>query len=445
MSTHHSSLLICLLLTCSVFLHAQPSSGQPEVGKPLPDFHLPRVTQYKKSQASRDDFKGKWLFLDFWFTGCTTCIHSLPKVNRIHQQFKNDIHWVMVGMNNYDFDKDNKAIERLYEKLRVSQGLQMISAYDSVLHKRWSVATMPHIIIIDPEGIVRYITDGRDITAEKIHALITGKPVSFFPKTNQPAPAWNPEPEPGNQRQPVFRSILTAWNGEKQDGGYPLDEYVRYPKIWPNGYNLAMVNLYWLYNTAYLGKYYFKYPQDPLYGEVFPLPVLELRDTTRFHYDYTDGKGKGLYNYNLLLPAEQVTKENLMLAMQQDLQRAFPYQGTVEYRNMPVWMLVLKSGNHNRLTTKGGTPDNSATREVPAAGFAVRNVPVKTFLNTLTRYLAEKETIPFIDGTGITTNIDITIQADLTNLASVKKELNKNGLDLIKATKRMQTLVIRDQ
>src|SRR5260221_7153547 len=174
---------IVVLSLISVLSWAQKSlpsdSAKPEVGKPLPDFTLNNVTHFKKRKVSSNDFRGKWLFLDFWFTGCTACIHSFRKVNAFHKEFKNDLNWVMVGIND---TKHNKGIQELYEKLRIKQNLEMPVAYDSVLSEKWDVHSMPHIIIVDPSGVVRYITGGRNITAEKIRYLVNGKEVSIYPK-----------------------------------------------------------------------------------------------------------------------------------------------------------------------------------------------------------------------------------------------------------------------
>ncbi len=60
----------------------------------------------------------------------------------------------------------------MFEKLRVKKGLNISSAYDSVLEKRWDIQSMPHIVIVDPEGIVRYITSGADMDQQKIQALM---------------------------------------------------------------------------------------------------------------------------------------------------------------------------------------------------------------------------------------------------------------------------------
>lgn len=419
---------------------------RPEVGKPCPEFTLKHVTHYTKKQVTLNDFKGKWLFLDFWFTGCTTCIKSFPKINELQQKFKDDVQFLMVGQND---KKYNKNIEEVFEKLTIKQGLNITSAYDSILAGRWDIRAMPHIVIIDPQGIVRYITDGRDMTKEKMRGLLNGESVTFYPKDLvRPRFDGNLIGNNGSyfpRDKILYHSILTKWNGEDQNGGYAIDRWVTFPfSEWEKGFQFAMVNLHWLYNTAYLGRYYFKHFGDSLYGKVYHFPVLELQDSTLFEYSYGEDFGKGLYNYSLLVPSNMVTKENIMKYMQQDLARTFNFLASVEIREMPVWKLVAKPGTAEKIKTKGGITYNSASEASIAAGFEVRNFPINDFKMLLCFYLNETERHPFIDGTGIKDNIDIKIDADLTNLQDVKIELQKKGMDLIKAYKRMKVLVVRD-
>src|SRR6186997_2923804 len=39
----------------------------PVVGEAMPEFLLRNVEYYSKSEVTLDDFKGKWLMLDFWY------------------------------------------------------------------------------------------------------------------------------------------------------------------------------------------------------------------------------------------------------------------------------------------------------------------------------------------------------------------------------------------
>ena len=156
---------------------ADSDTALPEIGKPIPEFTL-NVHYFKTKSVSINDFKGKWLFLDFWFAGCGACIQSFPSVNSHYKEFRNDLTWLMVGSIGSRFTDT----QTLYEKLRAKQNLEMPVAYDSVLVNKWNVHSYPHIIIVDPAGIVHSITSGRDLTTEKIRQLVKGDRVSFYPK-----------------------------------------------------------------------------------------------------------------------------------------------------------------------------------------------------------------------------------------------------------------------
>lgn len=417
-----------------------PYGPQPEVGKPMTDFTLDNITHYKTKKASLTDFKGKWLFLDFWFTGCIACIKAMPKVSALQQQFKDDVQFVLVGEND---TKHNKGIETLYEKLRIKHDLRLASAYDSVLVNKWGISSMPYVIIINPAGIVQAITNGSVMEAEKIADLIAGKEVKFSPRSRSEMPLFTPANGTGTKRNMVYQSLLTKWNGEEQRMRDRIEHEIKYLKD-STGMNFSAVPLEWLYKWAYLGLVYLDSPRDSLYGQVYPAPVLEIEDSTPFQYDYTKTEDSGIYNYSLLAPPSKVSVPYVMNIMQNDLQNAFGYEVVIENRMMPVWNLMVISGAAKKLTTKGGetyfkSHDGSAT----ITGFTLKNVPMQRLLNTITWSIYANQP-PYFDATGITDNIDITIDALLTDREEIRKALQKNGLDLALGEKEFQVIVIRD-
>lgn len=433
---------IWMIATLSVWgLRAFGGGHLPEVGKPLPAFELNHVTHYHKSRVTADAFKGRWLVLDFWFTGCTACIKSFPKMSALQAHFKDRIQFIAVGLKD---GKRHQGTEKLFESLREKMGLQLVAAYDSALFKQWKITAMPYLVIVNPEGIVHSITDGRDMTKEKLEELVNHKPAKFFLHHSAPRPAFSVESNALKPQDILCRSVLTRWNGERQNGGYDLRLYAGVlDRDSSKAYELAMVHLGWLYNLAYHGRSHFRWPGDSLYGKVSPYPVLEIMDAAPFAYSYSVDVGKGMYNYHLRLPPPQ-TVESVKEAMQQDLKRAFGYRVSVETRSMPVWKLVAKPGTAEKLRTKGGEPVKPWTRGSTAAGFEARNVTMKVLFKTLIELLSDGVAEPFIDATGIVGNVDFSIQADMTDLEAVGQALRKQGLDLVKGEKDMKVLVIRD-
>ncbi len=144
-------------------------------------FKLSDVHYFASQKVTLETFKGKWLFLDFWFTGCTSCINSFPKINRLQQKFGDRATFMLVGLNE---TQRNKDIVQLYEKFRKGQKLNIPIAYDSILVTRWKINSMPHVLIINPEGVLYNISDGRDFTENNIRSLLDGDTVKMWTKND---------------------------------------------------------------------------------------------------------------------------------------------------------------------------------------------------------------------------------------------------------------------
>lgn len=418
---------------------AQNSLELPMVGKPMPDFSLSDVTHYSDRNLSLSDFKGKWLFLDFWFVGCTSCVKSFSKINLLQRKFKTQIQYVLVGKNDKRY---NKGIKELFEKLRVKQGLDIISAYDTVLVNRWGIVSMPHIYIVDPNGIVRAITDGRDVTEQKIQDLVDGKNVSFFEKdADRPLFDSNNKLRLNNDKV-IYQSLLTAWNGETQIMWKDLKIPVEHVKLSQMAsIDISMVPLIWLYNWAYLGHCSWDNLRDSLYGKVYPRPIFDVLDSSLFIADYVNNFGHGTYNYSLKAPSSKISVHYVMDVLRFDLKKIFGYDVKFVTRKMPVWILKSKPNAFKKLQTKGGTANISGSGG--AAGFIMTNQPMDVFLIMLMQY-ANSDGVPCFDETGFVGNIDITLDALMTDVDDVKRALKKNGLGLSVELREMEVMVIKD-
>lgn len=409
--------------------------GQPEVGKPMPPFHFDNVTHYSKTEVSLTDYKGQWLILHFWFTGCVSSIKNLPEIHAFREKFRGRAEFLLVGINEEKMFF-GKGIEQLFERLCEKQNLDIPSAYDSVLFRKWGIGSMPHIIIVDPQGIVRAITNGQDMTENKIRDLLDGKAVSFYAKDIE-RPVFNPQKGVPSNRV-IYQSILAKWDGEKQS--------VPDVRFYPNqamspGYGASFVTLYQLYNLAYTGKAQWN-GKDSLYQKVYPRPVLDLSDSTFFEFDYRSLKG--FYNYNLVTREGKVDERTVMEIMQKELENIFGYEVSVEQRNVRVWKLIAQPDAVERLKTKGGAHFFSDLGgSGGAAGFTLRNERMSILLDLVKRYLDTGQ-VPFFDETGISHNIDITLDALMTDLKQIRAALQMNGIDLVLGKKSMNVLVIKD-
>lgn len=405
----------------------------PTVGQPCPDFTLSNVENYSKNTLSLKDVKGKWLILDFWSQSCKVCIASFPKVNRLQQQFKDEVQFVLVGNSS---KKYNAGIIDLYDRISVKQNLDLAISFDSLLFDRFGVSVTPYIIIIDPNGIVRALTYTDDINEKTIGALLAGDPVNF---NHNPNPiekaelnvqtAFPPQYYPPNDPGLVHYSFLSKWNDRT-----PVAIYTKIDRNINSGwFRGTAMSLNRLYLIAYLGTSGWS-DKDSLYAKFWSKPILELADTSLFFEEFSTKKG--LYTYCLAINKEKANQSSLQRAMQADLYKLLGYHVKIEDRKMPCWFLVRTSDKPP--LTKG----EAEKRFADAAGGRFSNIPIHRLLGSIWSF-HQGQSI-FIDHTEITGNVDINLEANMFDLEQINQSLQSQGLKLIKGVKKMKVLVIRD-
>ncbi|MFK7961405.1 MAG: TlpA family protein disulfide reductase [Phycisphaerales bacterium] len=118
---------------------------------------------------SLDDLKGKVVVLDFWATWCGPCISSFPKVAELTERY-NGYDVAVIGVTSLqgthygadgnrvdcsdDPDKEYSLMPGFMDAKDVSWTVAF--AAQDVFNPDYGVQGIPHVAIIDPEGIVRY-------------------------------------------------------------------------------------------------------------------------------------------------------------------------------------------------------------------------------------------------------------------------------------------------
>ena len=111
--------------------------------------------------------KGKFLLIDFWGPSCAPCRKGIPDLNEFSKKFKKDL--VVIGM----CGQKEEQVRAMKEPV-----IEYYSAIDTkkVLHKALGITAVPHAILVDPEGIVRWegypLLKGHELTAEIIEEII---------------------------------------------------------------------------------------------------------------------------------------------------------------------------------------------------------------------------------------------------------------------------------
>lgn len=91
--------------------------------------------------------QGKFVLIDFWATWCGPCRKAIPELNKYQEEFKDNL--IVIGIS----DEPKSKIDQMKSPI-----INYYSAIDTKerLEKRYKVKGIPHCVLIDPKGIVRW-------------------------------------------------------------------------------------------------------------------------------------------------------------------------------------------------------------------------------------------------------------------------------------------------
>lgn len=117
-------------------------------GQPVKDFTQNDVNG---KPVKISDFKGKYLFIDFWASWCGPCRQENPNVLKAYQSFK-DKGFEVLGISlDTDAEKWKKAIEE--DKLPWTQ-VSDLQGFRNEIARYYGIQAIPFSFLVDPNGVI---------------------------------------------------------------------------------------------------------------------------------------------------------------------------------------------------------------------------------------------------------------------------------------------------
>ena len=399
------------------------------IGDSLPPMTFTNIFNKPDASISLNDYKGKLIIIDFWNRWCGACIEAFPKMEKLQNEFGDKIKILLVTN-----DKDKELI-KLFKRVKLP-ALTIISN-DSVLNSMFPHVAVPHHVWLNPKGRIQFITDGYNATAQNVSKVLEGKDVKLHIK---------------NEATDVDEDS-DLW----KEGKGRLQKYI-------NNYSFAMTKINEIGTTSYTftrdtvnNTCSFKFVNIPLldfYKIAFGRSInYQNKDFYRnnrvqfngsawldfFKYPTNTDSISAWEQRNLVCYESKWKLNNDSLAyqyLQNDANRFYPFSVRVENKEVPCFILK-KVGNFNSLKSV----NKERSLEYTDSSYTIKNMPILVLIQSL-NILGLFEKIPVVDETNISSNIDIHLTNAFKDIATLKKQLLKNGLLLEQGKRKMRMLVI---
>jgi thiol-disulfide isomerase/thioredoxin len=429
-------LILCLYLTGK----AQQNLIKPySVGDTILNYTVQNFYKEPARKIDLFDLRGKLVILDFWSVNCKACIASMPKMDSLQKKFGDKIQILLITYNN------GKEIDNLFTKIKIKKpDLPIIT--DTILYSKY----FPHEgdplhVWIRPDGVIEHMTEAYNATEELVKNVLDGNSSpaiadrTFLKNFDRNKPFILQESVLSSSLESyslLFNGLHLFKNIRGQRLSIIRDSILRKPIM------IQAVNktIYSLYNIAFAPDLF---PFDPGSNSLYVNNRIidetgESLLTANNKNEIDLWRAKNVFSYESRVKPS--SGQIIYKIMQQDLNRYLDYVGTIEKRKVRCLVLV-RTSDQDKIKTKGKETQGFESYD---NGYLISNQPFSTLVRSLI-YSLQNESMPIVDGTGYTGNIDIRFQSDLSNLSFLRKELRSFDLDLVEEVCEINMLIIRNK
>ena len=139
------------------------TAGDPRVegSVPAPEFPGGHTWFNVSEPLSLAGLQGKVVLLDFWTSGCINCQQIIPDLNRLEEEFADELVIIGVHSGKYDREQEDQSVRQSI--LRFGLRHPVVNDPDVVIWSTYRVRAWPTLILIDPAGNVVGGRAGEDV------------------------------------------------------------------------------------------------------------------------------------------------------------------------------------------------------------------------------------------------------------------------------------------
>lgn len=131
------------------------------VGRPAPDFTLRSLAN---ENLRLSEHLGEVVVINFWATWCGPCRQEMPLLDELYNKYR----LAGLALLSINIDESAERAAEMAQALKVSYPILLDERKD--VSRSYRVGTMPLTVLVDREGVVRYVAEGYKPSHEKRYA-----------------------------------------------------------------------------------------------------------------------------------------------------------------------------------------------------------------------------------------------------------------------------------
>jgi len=154
--------LATLAIDATPAARAQDMAAKFKIGDAAPDFTLQDLggRQVQLSKANKD----KAVLLAFWSLRCGACLQEIPSLEQLHTRYGGKGVAVLSVVTD---GVDAAATKTIMKEVGASPSYPVLVDPDFAVSDTYTSFVVPHTLVIDRKGIIRYVHTGFEPGTEK--------------------------------------------------------------------------------------------------------------------------------------------------------------------------------------------------------------------------------------------------------------------------------------